>query len=167
MLLMMPKESDRCRIRPYEQADIPSIAEVEFDPVIKKYVGIPNGTKESWISRASLDLLHGWAVVALPENEFAGRVCLGRAKDRSVGVVELEIIISSKYWGRGMGRAVASLMIPAAFNEMNAMAVLAEVHPENKASLALLTSFGFRYKCLAENQPILLYELDREAFNAL
>jgi RimJ/RimL family protein N-acetyltransferase len=102
-------------------------------------------------------------VVALPENEVAGRVCMNRAKDRTPGVAEFEIIIAKKFWGRRLGREVATLMIPAAFNELNAKAVRAEVHPENKASLGLLDCFGFKYKCKATKEPMLLYEVERIA----
>ena len=163
MPLIIPKQSQVCLIRDYEEGDVPLIAEIEFDAETKRFVGVPEGTKEQWIEKASLDLLFGWVVVALPENEVAGRVCMNRAKDRTPGVAEFEIIIAKRFWGHRLGREVATLMIPAAFNELNAKAVRAEVHPDNKASLALLERFGFKYKCKAAKKPMLLYEVERSA----
>ena len=159
MPLIIPKQSQACLIRDYEEDDVPLIAKSEFDVETKRFVGVPEGTKELWIEKTSLDLLYGWVVVALPENEVAGRVCMNRAKDRTPGVAEFEIIIAKKFWGRGLGREAATLMIPAAFSELNAKAIRAEVHPENKASLALLDRFGFKYRCKATKEPMLLYEL--------
>ncbi len=165
MSLKIPKQSDRCVIRDFEENDVPLIADIEFDAETKRFVGLPEGTKEQWIEKASLDLLRGWVVVALPENEVAGRVCMNRAKDGTPGVAEFEIIIGKKFWGRRLGREVASLMIPAVFGELNAKAIRAEVHPDNKASLALLDRSGFKYKCAAEKEPMLLYEVNRSAAN--
>lgn len=159
----MPKKSSKCLIRDYEESDIPLIAEIEFDTETKHFVGVPQGTKEEWIERASLDRLNGWAVVALPENKVAGRVCLSKAKNRTSGVVELEIIIAKEFWRRRLGREVASIMIPAAFKEMNAISIRAEVHQKNKASLALLNNFYFEYKHEAEKKPFLLFELDQKS----
>lgn len=149
-------------IRPFQDSDIPVIADIEYDPITKKYVDIPSRIKEEWLhdARRTLDF-RGWVIVALPENEVAGRVCLSETEDKSAGVVELEIIISKRFWGKALGRKVASLMIQAAFNELKAKTVRADVHPDNAASLALLNAFGFRYKCPAKKQPMLLYDLDR------
>ena len=93
-------------------------------------------------------------------------VCLNRAKDRTPGVAEFEVIIARQFWGRRLGRAVAELMLPAAFYEMNAIAVLVEVHPENLASLAMLKNSGFTYLRAAEKKPMDLYELRKSAYNA-
>ena len=73
MPIELPKASAKCIIREYQHGDIPRIAAIEFDPETKRYVGLPKGTKEDWIARASLDLLFGWVVIALPENKIAGR----------------------------------------------------------------------------------------------
>lgn len=56
-------------------------------------------------------------------------------------------------------------MIPAAFDEFNAKVIQAEVHPDNKASLALLDAFGFEYKYKATKKPMLIYEVERSATN--
>lgn len=166
MQIDVPKQSTKCLVRNYQLCDIRHIADIEFDPITKKYVGLPPGTKEGWIKRVSLDLLSGWVIIALPENEVAGRICLNRAKDRTRGVVEFEVIIGQNYWGRKLGREAASLVIPAAFQELKAVAVWAEVHPENKASLALLKDFGFAYLRDAEKKPMHLYELKNGAIDA-
>lgn len=161
MPLTIPKQSDTCLIRDFEKNDVPLIADIEFDTETKRFVGLPEGTKEQWIEKASgdVELLYGWVVTALPENEVAGRVSLKRAKDQAPGVVEFEIIIGKKFWGRGLGTEVASMIIPAVFCETNVKAIRAEVHPDNKASLALLDRFGFKYA--AQKEPMLLYELNR------
>ena len=57
-------------------------------------------------------------------------------------------------------------MLPAAFYELNAISVLAEVHPENLASLAMLKNSGFTYLRAAEKKPMDLYELRKSAYNA-
>jgi RimJ/RimL family protein N-acetyltransferase len=164
--ISIPKSTKACLIREYEESDIPRIAEIEFDPITKKYVGLPSRTKEEWLADANLELLHGWVVVALPENIVAGRVCLNRAKNSAPGVAEFEIIIAKEFWGRKLGRAAASLMLAAAFEELNAKAILAEVHPENEASLALLKEYGFTYLCESEKKPMHIYEVKRSAFGA-
>ncbi len=161
MPVSMPKISDNCRIRDYVQSDIPLLAEIEFDSEVKRYVGVPEGSKEQWTNKANLDCLFGWAIEALPDGVLAGRVNLNRAKDRSPGVAEFQIIIGKEFWERKLGREVASIMLPAAFGELNAISVIAEVHPDNIYSLALLQAFDFRYEGKAQKQPMLIYELKR------
>ncbi len=147
--------------------DIPFLVNIEFDSEVKRYIRIPTKTKEKWIEETQLSpLLRGWAIEAISEGELAGRVNLHRANNQPKGIAELQIVIAKKFWGRRFGREVADIMLKAAFNELNAIAVIAEVHPENHSSIALLQDFGFCYESKSHKEPMQLYKLIRKEIDA-
>jgi len=157
-------ELQNCRIREFTDCDLEVLADIEFDCNVKRFVGIPEGTKEDWVSKFKAEEIRGWAIEALPDKELAGRVYLGKTKERVPGIGSLEIIISDKFWGRRLGREVAGFLIPAAFSDLKALALEGEVHPDNVHSLNLLRAFGFRYLRNSQKEPMQIYQLTREEY---
>ena len=49
------------------------------------------------------------------------------------------------FWGRGLAREAAEVVIAHAFAALDATALYAGHHPDNTASKGVLTSVGFRY----------------------
>ena len=147
-------------LRSFEPSDVNALADLEYDPEVKKFIGIPKRDKADWITNSLIKLqtFDSFAIITLPELVFAGRASLSRrhldptklgfnldeTKKR-----ELEIVIAKAFWGRKFGRALASFLIPMAFKDFAAAAVTGTVHPENKASLKLLLDWNF--SCVGKN----------------
>jgi len=161
----LPLESTKCRIRDFDVNDIQMLADIEFDPEVKQYVGgVPNGTKKEWIVKAK-SYIHGYAIESILENELAGRVSLHRAEKWEPGTAELQVIIGKKFWGRKFGREVTSLLLPISFKELRAKTVITEVHPKHIDSLNALQAFGFQYEGSSLKHPMIIYKITKDEFN--
>jgi RimJ/RimL family protein N-acetyltransferase len=141
MLIILPKHSDGILLREFVTGDAEPPAEIEFDAEVKKYLAVPSRDREEWIRNFSPSVMTGCIIVALPENVVAGHISITRTETQGIG--ELRIVVGKTFWGRGLGRKAANLIIPAAFYELHAISIKAVVHPENKASLELIQSMGF------------------------
>lgn len=127
-------------MREFTREDAERLAEIEFDDDVKRFLSLPKMEKKQWIEKFDAEAYGGWAVDV--NGILAGRASLLRSKRRGDG--ELAIVISRAFWGANLGRKVAALLIQAAFEELDAKALVAKVHPDHKASIALLRSFKFR-----------------------
>ena len=127
-------------MREFTREDAERLAEIEFDDAVKRFLSLPKMDKKQWVEKFDAEAYCGWAVEV--KGVLAGRVSLLRGKRRGDG--ELAIVISRSFWGANLGRKVAALFIQVAFEELDAKALVAKVHPDHKASIALLRSFKFR-----------------------
>ncbi|MFM9969639.1 MAG: GNAT family N-acetyltransferase [Burkholderiales bacterium] len=141
MPITLPIEGNGFSLRDYVAADIRALADIEFDPQVKRYLAIPKLSKDEWIKTFNPDTATGWAVVD-DNGTLAGRASLTRAKRK--GHAELAVVISKAFWGQGLGTKVAKLLVATAFNDLEAKSLISIVHPENRASLRLVRSLGFR-----------------------
>ena len=133
---MIPDEQDRLLpvfsgvlLRRFEAADAEAAAEIEYDPVVKQYLGKPTKPRNKWIEEFPSKMQGNWsfAVIAQPENVLAGRASLHlrsldpiTTKTEMNQKRELEIIIASAFLGRRFGRLVAHALIPIAFDVLGA-----------------------------------------------
>lgn len=83
-----------------------------------------------------------WAIVKAndPSDTAIGFVAAGA---RRKGVTEVGYLVAREVLGFGYGREAVSLLIERLFAE-GQRRVVADVDPENKASIALLTALGFK-----------------------
>lgn len=168
MAIAFPKRGDGILLRDFTASDAEPLAEIEYDPEVKNFLAVPSKVRAEWIRSFSPDLIIRCAVEALPEHVLAGQASISRSGIRGKG--ELRIVIAKRFWGRQLGRKAAELLIPAAFEEMKAISVLATVHPDNRASLALVQSLGFIYCGKKEGDKSdwqyghLIYEVSRAAY---
>lgn len=167
MTIILPKIGQGFLVRKFIRQDATCLAEIEFDTDVKRFLALPKKDKAEWIERFDPDSYGGWAVDI--DGVLAGRVSILRGKRRGDG--ELAIVISRPFWGVQLGRKVATMFIPSAFAELNARALVANVHPENKASIALLRAFKFRRCGVVDTSPEhwqnghFVYRLSRGAYN--
>lgn len=166
MTLEVPKFLGNCLLRDFVKEDAVPLADIEYDPIVKKYVGdgVLKYPRADWIKKVASDpeAMRGWAIEALPERVVAGRASISRpCVPAQPGVLELQIVIAMPYWGRGFGRKVAVALIQYAFSDKRVFAVVAAAHPENQASLALLDAFNFVGTGLKDKNEHLIFELTR------
>lgn len=167
MTIILPKIGQGFLVREFIRQDAVGLAEIEFDTDVKRFLALPKKDKTEWIESFNPDSYDGWAIDV--DGVLAGRVSLLRGKRRGDG--ELAIVVSRPFWGVQLGRKVAAMFIHAAFNEHNARALVAEVHPENKSSIALLRAFKFRRCGVVVTSPEhwqyghFVYRLSRGSYN--
>jgi RimJ/RimL family protein N-acetyltransferase len=156
-------------LRRFKVEDAVPLADIEYDPVVKKYMAIPKLQKQAWVASFPKGMERNvmFAIVARPEGTLAGRATIC-ATDGD-GKRELQIVIGRAFWGRRFGRLVAQVLIPLAFDVLKAPSVTGIVHPENKPSIAILESWHFRRVGTHTNQDWqeghLIYELGEDDYN--
>ena len=167
MALDLPIQGSGFVLREFVAADAQGLADIEFDPEVKRYLAIPERIKEDWVQAFDPRAVAGWAIV-VDEGVLAGRASLMRAKRK--GDAELVIVIAKPFWGRELGRRVASLLVRIAFEEFEAKALIGIVHPEHKPSIELLRSLKFRHRRVLYEAPEpwqtghYVYRLTRRAY---
>jgi ribosomal-protein-alanine N-acetyltransferase len=144
--LKLPLHGTRVLVRSLEVNDIPTLYEIESDPVVKRYMDDPvTIERELWIAEMSEQCLlfnSTLAVCLAATGEFMGRASL-RKTEPFATAVELQIVFGRAWCRNGYGPETASLLIDAAFDQMGASAVEATTHPENRGSLSILQRFRF------------------------
>ncbi|MGE5492267.1 MAG: GNAT family N-acetyltransferase [Actinomycetota bacterium] len=156
-------------IREFQASDAEPIAEIEFDPTVKRYLALPEGSKRDWIEQVRRLGLYGW-IVQSEDGQIAGSASLNRAKRK--GDAELRLVIGRQSWGMSLGSKVARRLVQVAFEDLSAKAIVAVVHPDNQASLRLVRSLRFRRRdVVREPAPPwqvghYIYRLTRRAYNS-
>lgn len=143
---LLPVKGDRFVIRHFTTSDTQALADIEFNPDVKRFLALPDKPKAAWIM--AFDPTDSWASAIEVDGVLAGRASLSERRGARKGYVEISIIIARGFWGLQLGRRVAAMLIQLAFQQLSAKGVVACVHPENRASIALLRSFGFRRRGL-------------------
>ncbi len=138
-------------LRPFRPDDLDDVAEMQSDPEVLQYLPWPERTREdsaAWLAeRVAADRLeHDGDVVAWAVEEDGAFVGLGVLFLRSVAHRSAEVgyALVRSAQGRGLGTALARLLVQRAFDELDAHRVTARVDPDNAASLRLLARLGFR-----------------------
>ena len=84
-------------------------------------------------------------LVAEEEGQVVGWAALTAVSERCVygGVAEVSVYVAETAWGRGIGKALLQALI-ASSEQAGIWTLQAGIFPENRASLALHQSSGFR-----------------------
>lgn len=136
-----PIQGDGFILREFEPSDANALVEIEFDAEVKQFLGLPKKSKAEFVRGVQRFGIEGWIIQAF-EGQVAGNGALTRAKRK--GDAELRVVIGKPFWGNALGKKVATLLVQIAFQYLNAKAVVAVVHPENKASLSIVRALSFR-----------------------
>ena len=168
MLPDLPIHGEGFVLREVETSDAHALAEIEFDPDVKKYLAAPTTPKDEWLRKFDPALVGGLAIVT-SDGRFAGLASLDRASRRFDR--EIRIVLGSQYQRRGLGVRVAKTLLDFAFQKSFIRAIVAYVHPKNQGSLRLLRTLHFRRRgILSAGVPQwqvghLIYRLTRRAYN--
>lgn len=159
-------ETERLLLREIADEDAPGIHAMNLDPEVNRYTG--DGPFESVDAtrafyekyRREVYGVHGfgrWTVIEKETGAFAGWCGLKRVE----GEVDLGFRFAREFWGRGYATEAARACVEHGFGELNLDRIVAWSHPDNAASLRVLTKLGFqRYgKSTIEGMPVLLFDL--------
>jgi transcriptional regulator len=145
--LSPPIAGEALRLRAYTAADRSEVRNLLMDADVMRFVGEGRPMEESAAS-AMLDKIqkkyrtdpsfHIWAI------EEAGRYAGHAELKRRTGRLEYELVymLRKDSWGRSLGGRVVDALIAEA-KDRDIPFVIATVHPENAASIAILRRRGF------------------------
>lgn len=135
-------------LRRYVFTDAGSLKTLFSDPQVVRYVGDGRTLDDSGAAtlfekiQQKYETDPAFFVWAVEENgEYAGHAELKRRTGRSE--YELIYILQRSRWGRSLGGRVADLLLQEARKQAIPF-VIATVHPDNAASIAILKRRGFR-----------------------
>src|SRR5436190_17295207 len=131
------------QIRPMESSDWPEVRRIYLEGI-----ATGNATFEteapSWEKWDSSRLLHS-RLIACSESNVMGWAALSAVSARRVyaGVAEVSFYVAEAARGKGLGRQLLAALI-ASSERQGIWTLQAGIFPENRASIALHKSLGFR-----------------------
>jgi ribosomal-protein-alanine N-acetyltransferase len=170
---LAPRGNDLVLLRPWQEADLPAIAEAGSDPYIPQVTSVPAqytaAAGAAWLQRQRDQLARG---AGCPMAIWARNSC------RVVGLVTIAGInwrhrrgdigywILPRYRGHGYARAAAALL-PGIGREIGLVRIEALIEPANHASQAVCRSAGFvqegllrsYYRIGDENRDMIMFSL--------
>ena len=146
-----PLLTDRLRVRPVTEDDLPALAAVNGDDEVTRYLPYASWRSaddgRAWLERMRALEAAGGArqlVVARRDDDIAiGSMLLFRHDEPSARV-ELGYVLGREHWRQGIAREALAAVLRHVFGRLGLRRVEAEVHVGNVASQALLERLGFR-----------------------
>ena len=164
----LPINGEGFALREVEASDANALAAIEFDPVVKRYLAVPNMPKDEWLRKFDPALIIGMAIVTA-DGQFAGLASLSRTSRNSDR--EIRIVLGSQYQKIGLGTRVTKTLLAFAFEKSFIRAIVAHINPKNEGSLRLVRALRFRRRgVLATGVPDwqighFVYRLTRRAYS--
>lgn len=147
----------RLKLRPLKAADADFILELVNEPAWLRYIGDRNIrdrlAAEAYIEKCrAMHREHGvgsLAVEIVATGEVAG-IC-GLLQREAATELDLGFALLGRFRGQGIAHEAALALLHHGHVTLGRERLLALVHPENAASIALLTKLGFRYESARPN----------------
>jgi RimJ/RimL family protein N-acetyltransferase len=139
------------KLREFLASDVDALLAIHSNPRLLRYYSPELGTPE--FTKTLVDNFIGWAgesprqnfqlaIVDLKTNRLLGS-CGIRRKDCPPGQAEFGIGIDADYWGKGIGREAAQLLLRFAFAELDLREVYGIAVSENEAVAKFVRRLGF------------------------
>jgi len=166
---MVTLETSRLILRPFQESDFASYAEMCADREVMQYVG-DGGTlsrEEAWRQMAMLSghwVLRGfgmWAVAERTMGEFVGRVGLHFPEGwpgREIGWA-----LAKSHWGKGYAFEAAAAALAFAFDTLEWPRAISLIDRRNLRSIRLAERLGERYESDIDvrGHRVALYSIER------
>lgn len=130
-------QTERLRIRNYEERDLPDFFEIFSDPVVMEHCEPPYDMEASrdWV-RYFIDHPIAFAVVEMESDKMIGHALFKQMSGEADGVYEIGWIYNRRFWRRGYACEAARALISHGFDELSVHKIVAEtVDPVKSASL--------------------------------
>jgi len=144
----MELETERLRIREFQQSDYDAVYEYSSDPEVVLYMPFGPNTPEQaqgFLERVMPNqnekerINYEMAVILKETNRLIGGCRINKVDDIKA---HIGYIFNKKYWGKGYATEAAIALVTFGFNEMNVHRVYATCDPENIASKRVLEKAG-------------------------
>lgn len=170
-------ETKRLILRKFEDTDFEQMFLMDSNPEVMKYIGVPlltdvnesknliknlqkqyaeNGVGRLAVVEKESGLVIGWSGLKLLTEEINGYK----------NILELGYRFLPEFWGKGYALEAAEASLDLGFNHLNAEAIYANAHIENRGSIHILSKLGFEKTGEFEEPDGICfwYELKREKY---
>ncbi|WP_326523481.1 GNAT family N-acetyltransferase [Sphingomonas sp.] len=138
-------ESSRLAMRPQSAADAEALFEAYGDAHLMTWwsSGPHTSVAQTVEYLTASDLpsdWRGWTMVDRDSGDVIGTLAAGNVRP---GVVEVGYMVIRRFWGRGYARESVTRLLDLLFAEEGHRRVMADVDPDNAASIGLVKRLGF------------------------
>lgn len=149
-------ETKRLILREIIPSDEKQLFQLDSDPEVIKYIGIPvltnvNQTRElitKLLQQYLENAIGRWAVIEKESNQFIGWSGLKFYKDtvnNHSNFYDLGYRFLKEYWGKGYATETSKVWLEYAFNELNQTEVFATTDVNHQDSKNVLQKVGFKH----------------------
>jgi RimJ/RimL family protein N-acetyltransferase len=172
---MQSFETLRLALRPRDPGDFQACLAMDGDPEVIRYVGPPwcNEQEHYTFLKERIETvcppgLGYWSVLPKDDpTQFLGWIMLYPC---TVAGAEVEIgwRFNRAAWGKGYASEAAAPILAQGFRNAEMTAVVADIHPDNRASIRVAEKIGLGFSgiVLYDGEPARRYSVTREAFGA-
>ena len=143
----------RLRLEPINESHYERMRTLNTDPEVMTYLnaGQPETEEDT---RAAVTRLVGrwaewgyswWALIRLDDGEMVGMACLQHLGGDKTKPHEIGWRLARTGWGQGYASEAAAAIVAHAFDVVGAPEVVAVAHPDNAASIKVMTRLGMQY----------------------
>jgi len=139
-------------VRAPQTDDLDEIARLWTDPIVTQYIGGPREPSivlehfqeyaqdpEAFVRN---EHERWWSVIERSTEELAGLCSLAEKEIEGHVETELGYFFLPRFWGRGLATEAAHLAVRHAFVDLQLDSLIAIVHPDNAASIAVALRLG-------------------------
>lgn len=164
-------ETERLILRETVVEDTPDLYEMDADPEVQQYTGdvLPTSVEDIFerISNYADYKKYGygrWTTVLKNTNEIIGWCGLKYLQD--IQETDIGYRLKPKYWNKGYATEASRACLKYGFDQFELKQIVAQVLPENKASIRVLEKVGMKYwkQLHTEENPGLFYRIVKEDF---
>jgi RimJ/RimL family protein N-acetyltransferase len=171
---MLPSfETQRLLVRPRQLGDLKACLAMDRDPAVVRYIDVPWRTPQQHrefvldrMTRAYPAGLGYWSVVLrLVPAAFVGWVLL-IPYDAVGPEIEIGWRLLRSAWGNGFATEASLPVLSHGFETLGLERVVADIHPDNAASLRVAEKLGLRFvgERKIKGKMLKTYALDREEY---
>ena len=146
--------TDRCILKPFSTEQIDGLFKMESDPEVHRYLGNKPITQMEQLYEV-INFVHKqykehgigrWFVLDKSSHEFLGWSGLKYYDDPDYApfpIYDLGYRFTRECWGQGYATETSRAWIKYAIDHLNVDCLYATAHPQNQASINVLTKLGF------------------------
>lgn len=155
--MKLPIFTERLTLRKITIDDVDNIFQLDSNPEVMKYVGVPPVTNKQESAKMVENIINQYekngtgrlAVIEKESNQFigwSGIKLLTQEVNGFKNVYELGYRFLPKFWGKGYATESAIASLDLGFNQLNTDKIYAYADVGNESSSRILTKLGFENK---------------------
>lgn len=159
----------RLRLEPVTEAHYGAMHAMNSDTEVMTYL---NAGQTEEHTRAAVARIMGrwaewgyswWALMRKDDDVMVGLACLQHIDGDKAQPHEIGWRLARAGWGKGYASEAAAAIVDHAFKVVGAPFVVAVAHPDNTASIKVMTRLGMRYTGMEKHYDLdcVVYRLDR------
>ncbi|OFJ50270.1 N-acetyltransferase [Janthinobacterium lividum] len=161
----------RLRLEPINESHYERMRTLNTDPEVMTYLNAGQPETEE-TTRAAIVRTMGrwaewgyswWALIRLDDGALVGTACLQHLGGERGSRLEIGWRLARTSWGQGYASEAAAAIVAHAFDVVGAPEVVAVAHPDNAASIKVMTRLGMQYVGMQRHYDIdsVVYRLAR------